>query len=148
VKLLLHHHLEQATPRKSQNYSNVRGHLKPYKCIDILLRFGWAFRLNFYFYFKFVSAAFSVNVVVNFVFFFPSSSIHISDVLFRDEHGKDKRLRAEKARLRDLYTQLGIKRVVTAGGSDQWFGCSRTTARCFGTIQVAEHITARQRGAG
>ncbi|NXK56328.1 FKRP protein, partial [Chauna torquata] len=40
------------------------------------------------------------------------------------------------ARRRRLLRELGIKREVLADGRERWYGCSKETARCFGTVHA------------
>ncbi|NXH15005.1 FKRP protein, partial [Bucco capensis] len=51
-------------------------------------------------------------------------------------HGRwkaDKLAAAHRARLMD---ELGIKLEVLADGTERWYGCSKETARCFGSVQA------------
>ena len=54
--------------------------------------------------------------------------------LYGNEHLQWKRDAAEEERKRSLYASLGIKKVVSSGGNVLWYGCTRTTARCFPTV--------------
>ncbi|XP_064117987.1 ribitol 5-phosphate transferase FKRP-like [Macrobrachium nipponense] len=54
--------------------------------------------------------------------------------LYATEHFQWKRDSVEEERKRTLYADLGIKKVVSSGGNVLWYGCTRTTARCFPTV--------------
>ncbi|KAL8565252.1 hypothetical protein ACOMHN_001150 [Nucella lapillus] len=54
--------------------------------------------------------------------------------LFSDPHNKWKHKRLEDERLSAFYRHWGIKAVVYPGGKTDYFGCTKTTPRCFGTI--------------
>lgn len=54
--------------------------------------------------------------------------------LFDNQHLQWKRDTAEEERRKILYSALGIKKVVEAGGKVQWYGCNKTTPRCFPSV--------------
>ncbi|XP_076465213.1 ribitol 5-phosphate transferase FKRP-like [Babylonia areolata] len=54
--------------------------------------------------------------------------------LFSAPHNKWKHKRLEEERLSVFYRQWGIKAVVHPDGKTDYYGCTRTTPRCFGTI--------------
>ncbi|KAK3880224.1 hypothetical protein Pcinc_015264 [Petrolisthes cinctipes] len=54
--------------------------------------------------------------------------------LFSTEHLRWKKEGLEEERRRALYESLGIKKVVSSGGDVHWYGCTRTTPRCFPTV--------------
>lgn len=54
--------------------------------------------------------------------------------LFLDAHSKWKHGNAHKERLKMLYEDFGVKRVVLGSGSVEWHGCTKSTPRCFGTV--------------
>eukprot|EP00052_Salpingoeca_macrocollata_P015717 m.125503 g.125503 ORF g.125503 m.125503 type:complete len:529 (+) comp19784_c0_seq3:67-1653(+) len=56
--------------------------------------------------------------------------------LFSTPHNAEKSQRLLRERLKAMYQRFGIKLVrrATTKGGDEWWGCSRNTARCFGTI--------------
>ncbi|GCB73595.1 ribitol 5-phosphate transferase FKRP [Scyliorhinus torazame] len=60
------------------------------------------------------------------------SSYHRS--LFMSAHNRWKADITAKARLAQLFRDFGLRRVVLANGKEQWYGCSKDTPRCFGTV--------------
>ncbi|GAB6032408.1 hypothetical protein CHUAL_011045 [Chamberlinius hualienensis] len=54
--------------------------------------------------------------------------------LFLDSHLEWKHLSAIKERTKMLYEDFGIKKVVLSSGDTEWFGCTKFTPRCFGTV--------------
>lgn len=54
--------------------------------------------------------------------------------LYANEHFQWKRDSVEEERKRVLYAALGIKKVVSSSGNVLWYGCARTTPRCFPTV--------------
>ena len=54
--------------------------------------------------------------------------------LYEDSHTRWKHRQAEQIRFRQLYEQLGFKLVKQADGRREWYGCSKDTDRCFGTV--------------
>ena len=54
--------------------------------------------------------------------------------LFSDAHSFWKRKTHEQNRLRELYSDFGIKKVIHPNNAAEWYGCSKHTARCFGTV--------------
>lgn len=56
-------------------------------------------------------------------------------ILFTDPHNKWKHKKQMGTRLRNLYKLLQIKKVVLPGdGHTMWYGCTKETSRCFGTV--------------
>lgn len=54
--------------------------------------------------------------------------------LYSEPHFNWKRKQAEAERLKSFYKSVGIKRGILSSGISQYFGCSKTSSRCFGTI--------------
>lgn len=54
--------------------------------------------------------------------------------LYANDHLVWKRDTLEEERKRSLYAALGVKKVVSTGGKVHWYGCTRTTPRCFPTV--------------
>ena len=54
--------------------------------------------------------------------------------LFKDSHNHWKHQMQKQGRLRDTYHRFGVKLVQQANQADEWFGCQRDTARCFGSV--------------
>nr|XP_053656234.1 ribitol 5-phosphate transferase FKRP-like [Cherax quadricarinatus] len=54
--------------------------------------------------------------------------------LYATDHLKWKCETYEEERKRSLYSALGVKKVVSTGGNVLWYGCTRTTPRCFPTV--------------
>ncbi|CAG9860095.1 unnamed protein product [Phyllotreta striolata] len=61
-------------------------------------------------------------------------SFHEGKPLFRSHHSQWKQKQAEVSRLKSLYNVFKIKRVVRETGLTEWYGCTKDTSRCFGTI--------------
>ncbi|NXS94567.1 FKRP protein, partial [Jacana jacana] len=59
-------------------------------------------------------------------------------------HGRWKAENLGESRQRRLMRDLGIKLEVLADGGERWYGCSKETARCFGTVhaQTPQYILA------
>ncbi|NXT79913.1 FKRP protein, partial [Zapornia atra] len=51
-------------------------------------------------------------------------------------HGLWKAQQLEATRRRRLMGELGVKREVLVDGAERWYGCSKETPRCFGTIHA------------
>ncbi|NWW93211.1 FKRP protein, partial [Rhynochetos jubatus] len=51
-------------------------------------------------------------------------------------HGRWKAENLAETRRHQLMRDLGIKREVLADGRERWYGCSKETARCFGTVHA------------
>ncbi|CAG2060842.1 unnamed protein product, partial [Timema podura] len=54
--------------------------------------------------------------------------------LFETTHAQWKVRQAEQGRRRHMYQTLGFKKVVRETGAVEWYGCTRETSRCFGTV--------------
>jgi len=54
--------------------------------------------------------------------------------LFKGSHNRWKHRQAEQTRLHHAYDQLGFKLIKQADGRQEWYGCSKDTDRCFGTV--------------
>lgn len=54
--------------------------------------------------------------------------------LYSTEHSQWKHDSLEEERRKALYAALGVKKVVSSGGNVLWYGCTRTTPRCFPTV--------------
>nr|CAD7262823.1 unnamed protein product [Timema shepardi] len=54
--------------------------------------------------------------------------------LFETTHAQWKVRQAEQGRRRHMYQTLGFKKVVLEKGAVEWYGCTRETPRCFGTV--------------
>ncbi|XP_074651803.1 ribitol 5-phosphate transferase FKRP-like [Tubulanus polymorphus] len=63
-----------------------------------------------------------------------------------DSHVKWKHETREAERLRRVYEEFGVKKVIDVGGDEKMFGCGKTTARCFGTVinDMPEYIYANR----
>jgi len=60
-------------------------------------------------------------------------SVHMT-ALYESSHNKWKHNEAENTRLYLLYEQLGFKLIKRSNDRQEWHGCSKETARCFGTV--------------
>lgn len=69
-----------------------------------------------------------IQVVRDFQFAFDRQLEQLSD------HVKWKRESFNQLRLKQLYNNFGIKRVINWDESTNWFGCNKTTNRCFGSV--------------
>lgn len=54
--------------------------------------------------------------------------------MYRNQQAQFRIQQLHRTRERLMYEKLGIKRVTRASGSVEWYGCSRETARCFGSV--------------
>uniref|UniRef100_A0A8D0CFZ3 Ribitol-5-phosphate transferase n=1 Tax=Salvator merianae TaxID=96440 RepID=A0A8D0CFZ3_SALMN len=54
--------------------------------------------------------------------------------LLTSSHNQWKADNLARSQRAQLFRDFGIKRLVLEDGKEQWFGCSKETARCFGTI--------------
>ena len=68
-------------------------------------------------------------------------SVHMTS-LFEGSHNRWKHTEAGHRHLRHLYEQLGFKLIKHANGRQEWYGCSKHTNRCFGTVvdEMPEYI--------
>ena len=51
-----------------------------------------------------------------------------------DPHSTWQHKQTYQENLKNVYSHLGIKRVIHANGKTDWFGCSKETNRCFDTV--------------
>lgn len=63
-----------------------------------------------------------------------NSSLKQDKQLFLDPHNKWKHDTLVLQRLIELYKNWGIKKVIHEDGKIDWFGCTKLTTRCFGTV--------------
>ncbi|KAG8042346.1 hypothetical protein G9C98_004980 [Cotesia typhae] len=54
--------------------------------------------------------------------------------LFRSQQSQWKLQQLHQKRERSMFEKLGFKRVIRASSAVDWYGCSRDTPRCFGSI--------------
>ncbi|XP_043284312.1 fukutin-related protein isoform X2 [Venturia canescens] len=54
--------------------------------------------------------------------------------LFRSQQAQWKIQQLHSKRERAMFEKFGIKKVTRAGNSVEWYGCSRETPRCFGSV--------------
>ncbi|XP_002734292.1 ribitol 5-phosphate transferase FKRP-like [Saccoglossus kowalevskii] len=54
--------------------------------------------------------------------------------LYNDAHVQWKHQNREEERKVSLYSAFGIKKVINPDGHIGWYGCSKETVRCFGTV--------------
>ncbi|XP_015109775.1 fukutin-related protein [Diachasma alloeum] len=54
--------------------------------------------------------------------------------LFRSQQSQWKLQQLHQRRERSMFERFGIKKVTRTSGSVDWYGCSRETQRCFGSI--------------
>lgn len=67
--------------------------------------------------------------------------------LFLSSHSKWKHGVADRERFKMLYEDFGVKKVVPSGGTaPEWYGCNRSTVRCFGTVvnDMPEYLFAKR----
>ncbi|XP_050402813.1 ribitol 5-phosphate transferase FKRP [Patella vulgata] len=55
-------------------------------------------------------------------------------MLFSEPHNSWKHKKLEDQRRQNLFKNLGIKLIKHSNGHEEWFGCSKHTARCFDTV--------------
>jgi hypothetical protein len=72
------------------------------------------------------------------------SKFHFKKIksMFQDSHNDWKHKTREENRLQNLYQDFGIKQVIHLNHHTQWFGCSKDTPRCFGSIvnNIPEYV--------
>lgn len=61
-------------------------------------------------------------------------SFHDGKPVLRSHHAQWKQKQAVMQRLKKFYELFGIKQVVRETGAIEWYGCSKETVRCFGTV--------------
>lgn len=54
--------------------------------------------------------------------------------LYRSQQAQSRVQQLHLKRERAMFEKLGIKKVTRASGSVEWYGCSRETPRCFGSV--------------
>lgn len=54
--------------------------------------------------------------------------------LFRSHQAQWRVQQLYQKREREMFERFGIKKVTRASGSVEWYGCSRDTVRCFGSV--------------
>ena len=54
--------------------------------------------------------------------------------LHEDAHNHWKYKSRQQSRLKHIYSDFGIKLVKHTDGREEWYGCNKETARCFGTV--------------
>lgn len=55
-------------------------------------------------------------------------------LLLNDSKNEMKRKFYQEERLKKLYYDFDIKKVINSDGEVKWFGCTKTTPRCFGSV--------------
>ncbi|XP_013401515.1 fukutin-related protein [Lingula anatina] len=65
---------------------------------------------------------------------------------FKDGHNLWKHKKHHKERLKLMYKSFGIKQVIQPDWKTEWYGCSKDTPRCFGTVinDMPEYIYAKR----
>ncbi|XP_072390310.1 ribitol 5-phosphate transferase FKRP [Diabrotica undecimpunctata] len=61
-------------------------------------------------------------------------SFHEGKPLFRSHHAQWQQKQLEATRLKKLYNIFKIKKVIRETGITEWYGCTKETERCFGTV--------------
>ncbi|CAH1995876.1 unnamed protein product [Acanthoscelides obtectus] len=61
-------------------------------------------------------------------------SFHEGKPILRSHHAQWKLKQTEAQRLKKLYNLFKIKQVVKESGITEWYGCTKDTSRCFGTV--------------
>nr|CAH7742259.1 unnamed protein product [Callosobruchus chinensis] len=61
-------------------------------------------------------------------------SFHEGKPILRSHHAQWKLKQTEAQRLKRLYNLFKIKQVVRETGLTEWYGCTKETPRCFGTV--------------
>ncbi|XP_057656196.1 ribitol 5-phosphate transferase FKRP isoform X1 [Diorhabda carinulata] len=59
---------------------------------------------------------------------------HEGKPIFRSHHAQWRQNQVQAERLKQLYNTFKIKQVVRETGITEWYGCTKETSRCFGTI--------------
>lgn len=63
-----------------------------------------------------------------------SGRFDVLSQLYEEPHSHWKHKQAETKRLRTFYGKIGIKQETLASGFSNFYGCSKDTSRCFGTV--------------
>ncbi|KAJ8933165.1 hypothetical protein NQ314_014172 [Rhamnusium bicolor] len=61
-------------------------------------------------------------------------SFHEGKPVLRSHHAQWKQKRAIQVRMKKFYELFKIKQVVRETGTIEWYGCTKDTVRCFGTV--------------
>ena len=57
-----------------------------------------------------------------------------ADLLFQDAHSSWKHKTRRFSMLKKAYNKFGIKLIQKEDGQEEWYGCSKDSTRCFGTV--------------
>ncbi|XP_071965891.1 ribitol 5-phosphate transferase FKRP-like [Antedon mediterranea] len=68
------------------------------------------------------------------VHFFKDIKFYIDDCHSRDDQIAYRKQQNEVMRLRNIYKQFGVKLVIHSDNVHNWYGCSKTSDRCFDTV--------------
>lgn len=60
--------------------------------------------------------------------------LHNGKPIHRSHHAQWKQKILENTRRKEMYEKLSIKKVIRETGTVEWYGCTRDTSRCFGTV--------------
>lgn len=63
-----------------------------------------------------------------------NNEIHDNRLVQKSHHVARRYQQLEQAQQKRMYETFSIKKVIDINGNVTWFGCSRETPRCFGTI--------------
>ena len=96
---------------------------------DIVQNFSNVFDSPFYESFFMQAKLNHINLLVS-----NQTVFSLGKILFTDSHNKWKHTEKQKKQQTELYKRFGIKRTITAGGIEAWYGCTKTTSRCFPTV--------------
>ena len=73
---------------------------------------------------------------------FNEDDFMLDSTLYKDPHKHWKRKFKTTERVKELYKLFGVKLVQNADGKEEYYGCTRESARCFGTVvnDMAEYL--------
>ncbi|KAF7267291.1 hypothetical protein GWI33_019480 [Rhynchophorus ferrugineus] len=63
-----------------------------------------------------------------------ANSLHEGKPVLRSHHSQFKKKQSDQELLRKFYKIFKIKQVIKENGMNEWYGCSKDTPRCFGTV--------------
>lgn len=117
-------------PKKRDNYCNyLEGDHVVLLPLDVLqsLSHPWARPFPSSVFLQTAIRGLKVRIVEN--------SLFVSaEKLFTDSHQRWKKDSLSEVRRNQFFQQIGVKKVVEENGEASWYGCTKESQRCFGTI--------------
>lgn len=62
------------------------------------------------------------------------SVFSLGKLLYTDPHNKWKHTEKLRRQQTELYKRIGVKHAKSASGTETWYGCTKTSTRCFPTV--------------